>query len=1462
MSGSNRNFKDNLTIDNNKALKWLDTNGNRNNILVLDTSGNINLNSGITTQSDLFLNSNNISNSNTFINVNQNSNGNYTLIGTKLGVNISDTSNIASTLTLSKNSWIGLNTTQGSNNGYLGISPSSNLTNTSGSRIVLYGNDTSTSSGSVNLYAGNVTNGNVNIYSGNDNLIVQVLNSGVTNFTPNGNTVRMSVSDLNTTVTNPLILTNTSESYSPSTGALQINGGIGINGNTFIQGTLSINSVSGNINFNNSTSSSSYSTGTLFISGGFGIECSTPASSQTAGGGLSVAGGLALGQNAMLGGNITIYDSSESVSSLTGSIIGYGGMGLNGKIFLRSDASPQINIIPVSNNNETSIFFGSKNNYITTGSWIIGHNSNSVGNGNFGMYSSNNGIYIMLDGSNNVINLNKYTNALNTIKYTSNITNDLIVFNNINNNYGWSLGKLIGNNNDLHISRFNTSGTFISYTLISDYNNGNITITSTNNSSNTTTGGALTVNGGASIANDVYIGGNVYGGNINFTGNLISQSSGDLNTFSYLTLTATDQSINLSTGCLITFGGITIQCNTNASSYTDGGSFLTPGGASIGQDLYVGGTIITPNVSTNSLKVTDATISNILITNISTTTLTTTLISTTNLLTTNISTSSLTTTLISTTNLLTTNISSGNASIGNINSVIGTFGTLAVQNMTVGVNLVSTNIFGSARISSANLAGSNGTIQNLTSNFISTANLILSSASFGNLCINSSGSLNINTNVSISNGNINLTGGSITINNGSLNLNNPNSIIQVSNNLSLLGTFIGINTTSQVYNFDITGSLRSDNNVSINDTVNSITNTVGAINLSGDIALSNSTRNTIIFSQSGISVPSINNRSIGTKIVLYPSISGSLTDIAFGVENSNMWQSVPSSSFGFKWYQGTNLTLSITTTSNLLLTTTTNATNSSTGSFVTFGGIGINSLTNSSNITSGGALTIAGGAAIRKDLYIGGSIFQASSASSTINNLLINSTSNSIGIGSGGNLTILGGTSISKDTYIGTTLAIGNSTLSPNKTLEISPITYSASQDGGLRISTKNAISNNDPSYRYIDLRLKSDSSSNFRGAICGTSSGGIPSEYEYMSFDQDGTISVNPVVNFKNGTASTFSSIGSLVLSGGLSINCFTNATDVSSGGALTIAGGAAISGDLYVGGSIYYSNAAQASSTFAYLTLTATDESINIGSGALIVFGGVSIQTNANATSATSGGGLTIAGGAGIGGSLYVGGTSYLPNVNSTTISATNTILTNSTITNFVSNFNTIGNVIFTKNNNLGVNNVNPLYTLDILGTVNINNTVVSDNSTSGAFLINGGVSISKTSNATSTTSGGALTIAGGMSVSKDIYVGGTVVSSSDIRLKTNLRPIENILDKIDNIRTVKYNNKDDSDKIDHFGFLAQDFENDFPELLKSEKSTENNFVFDSYYALDYSRVTVLLMKCIKELKEEIKELKIQIK
>ena len=67
--------------------------------------------------------------------------------------------------------------------------------------------------------------------------------------------------------------------------------------------------------------------------------------------------------------------------------------------------------------------------------------------------------------------------------------------------------------------------------------------------------------------------------------------------------------------------------------------------------------------------------------------------------------------------------------------------------------------------------------------------------------------------------------------------------------------------------------------------------------------------------------------------------------------------------------------LRIDSSGRVSLTSTAFSSNSSTGSLVTYGGISINKTQNATSISSGGALTVDGGIAIRKDMYLGGDLY-------------------------------------------------------------------------------------------------------------------------------------------------------------------------------------------------------------------------------------------------------------------------------------------------------------------------------------------------------------------------------------------------------------------------------------------------------------------------------------------------------
>ena len=224
----------------------------------------------------------------------------------------------------------------------------------------------------------------------------------------------------------------------------------------------------------------------------------------------------------------------------------------------------------------------------------------------------------------------------------------------------------------------------------------------------------------------------------------------------------------------------------------------------------------------------------------------------------------------------------------------------------------------------------------------------------------------------------------------------------------------------------------------------------------------------------------------------------------------------------------------------------------------------------------------------------------------------------------------------------------------------------------------------------------------------------GINNNTPNYRLDVNGTLNATGLVTFTNTVPSTSSTLASVIVTGGLSIHCTTNSINTRNGGALTISGGVSIYKDMYVGGSI---NCQTGVSTFGYLTITATDESVNLSSGSIITFGGLTIQCSSNSYNSTNGGSFLTPGGAAIGKRLYVGSTlvaekdAYLYNMYFTSTTSANYIQTpdiNKSVNSFnpihFSNYNnTSTSVITVHGNGLIVNNNSILQIGGTLATPN---------------------------------------------------------------------------------------------------------------------------------------------------------------
>jgi hypothetical protein len=289
---------------------------------------------------------------------------------------------------------------------------------------------------------------------------------------------------------------------------------------------------------------------------------------------------------------------------------------------------------------------------------------------------------------------------------------------------------------------------------------------------------------------------------------------------------------------------------------------------------------------------------------------------------------------------------------------------------------------------------------------------------------------------------------------------------------------------------------------------------------------------------------------------------------------------------------------------------------------------------------------------------------------------------------------------------------------------------------------------------------------------------------------------SVNTSANIMLGSTEASTSItnGAVRLRGGLAIGCTLGSTGVSAGGGLTVAGGASIVQRLNVGGQT---------------TVWSTEQSTSSLSGAFVVYGGTGINGTVHAK------------------------TDSVPQIKIAPVTPNGPCAIGFHASN---TFATTG--AFT----LGTRSSGALG----IGAVG----AVTDNLV--AFS-NGSVGIPCTTNAAGLGTGGSLTVAGGMTVLRDVYVGGTVQTSSDERLKENIKLLGNgVLDQLCTVRTATFNYTDKTQNSEsQLGFMAQDFIDWCPELVRG------NTLPSGFLSLEYSKVTVLLVQALREMKLRIEAL-----
>jgi hypothetical protein len=115
--------------------------------------------------------------------------------------------------------------------------------------------------------------------------------------------------------------------------------------------------------------------------------------------------------------------------------------------------------------------------------------------------------------------------------------------------------------------------------------------------------------------------------------------------------------------------------------------------------------------------------------------------------------------------------------------------------------------------------------------------------------------------------------------------------------------------------------------------------------------------------------------------------------------------------------------------------------------------------------------------------------------------------------------------------------------------------------------------------------------------------------------------------------------------------------------------------------------------------------------------------------------------------------------------------------------------------------------------------------------------------------------LDVLGNMSVHGTTHMNGLLTlkndltSYSDRRIKKNIQPLEECLDKITTIRGYTFQRRDRTDEKVYIGMIAQEIEGPFPELVNE---FEDNGA--TIKTVNYPAFTSVLLECIRELKERI--------
>lgn len=108
-------------------------------------------------------------------------------------------------------------------------------------------------------------------------------------------------------------------------------------------------------------------------------------------------------------------------------------------------------------------------------------------------------------------------------------------------------------------------------------------------------------------------------------------------------------------------------------------------------------------------------------------------------------------------------------------------------------------------------------------------------------------------------------------------------------------------------------------------------------------------------------------------------------------------------------------------------------------------------------------------------------------------------------------------------------------------------------------------------------------------------------------------------------------------------------------------------------------------------------------------------------------------------------------------------------------------------------------------------------------------------------------------------DIFVDGSVISPSDVNIKNNISTLDiQTVNKLMNLRPTSFTLKNDNTNHIHYGFIAQELENEYPELIENKPDKR----YSKIKGVNYLEIIPLLVNKIQMMQKEIDDLKEKIK